>query len=168
MGRGQVKPQQNKVKSIRTWPRPTTKKVRTFLGLMGYYHQYIPHFATTAATLRGAMEKNRPNQFWWNNSMEKAFQTFKWALRTYPVLATPDFSRKFVLQTDAFEVGIGAVLSQIQEHTEHPITYISHKLLKHERNYATVEKEGLAIKWALQKLQYYLLGREFILIILSI
>ena len=60
-------------------------------------------------------------------------------------------------------MGIGAVLSQIQDDVEHPLMYVSRKLLKHERN-ATIEKEALAIKWALTKLQYYLMGRKFILI----
>ncbi|XP_061094914.1 phenolphthiocerol/phthiocerol polyketide synthase subunit C-like [Conger conger] len=67
-------------------------------------------------------------------------------------------------ETDASETGLGAVLSQIQDTTEHPITYISRKLLKHEKNYSMVEKECLAIRWVVGKLKYYLLGREFILI----
>ena len=94
--------------------------------------------------------------------METTFLELKWALCTGPVLTTPNFSKLFVLQTDTSQVGVRAVLSQIQDCTEHPIMFISRKLLKHERNYATVEKEGLAIKWALQKLQYYLLGWEFV------
>ena len=69
----------------------------------------------------------------------------KRALCSGPVLATPDFSKQFVLQTNASQVGVGAILSQIQDCTEHPIMFISRKLLKHEHNYATVEKEGLAI-----------------------
>ena len=95
---------------------------------------------------------------------ETAFQQLKAILCTGPVLATPDFTKQFVLQTDASEVGIGAVLSQVQDNIEHPLMYVSRKLLKHERNYATIEKEGLAIRWALGKLQHYLLGREFMLV----
>jgi hypothetical protein len=55
-------------------------------------------------------------------------------------------------------------LSQIQAGEEHPITYVSRKLLPNERNYSTVENEALAIKWCLEKLRYYLLGREFTLV----
>ena len=75
--------------------------------------------------------------------MEKVFQDLKQAMC---ILATPDFTKQFVLQMDASQVGIGSILSQSQDHTEHPIMYISRKQLKHEINYATVEKEGLAIK----------------------
>ena len=61
-------------------------------------------------------------------------------------------------------MGLGAVLSQVRAREEHPVTYISRKLLPNERNYSTVEKEALAIKWTLDKLRYYLLGREFTLV----
>ncbi|KAI2658155.1 Transposon Ty3-I Gag-Pol polyprotein [Labeo rohita] len=70
----------------------------------------------------------------------------------------------FLLQTDASDTGLGAVLSQVQEGEEHPVLYISRKLTPAERNYATVEKEALAIKWAVLELRYYLLGRRFTLV----
>ncbi|KAK5907134.1 hypothetical protein CesoFtcFv8_005014 [Champsocephalus esox] len=69
-----------------------------------------------------------------------------------------------IVQTDASEVGIGAVLSQEVHGEEHPVMYISRKLNTREQGYATVEKEGLAIKWALECLRYYLLGRHFTLV----
>ena len=75
-----------------------------------------------------------------------------------------DFAKPFLLHTDASQVGLGAVLSQVIEDEEHPVLYISRKLLKHEKNYATVEKEALAVKWAIHHLRYYLWGREFTLI----
>jgi hypothetical protein len=68
------------------------------------------------------------------------------------------------VHTDASEFGLGGVLSQIQAGEEHPITYISRKLLPNERKYSTVEKEALAIKGSLDKFRYYLLGREFTLV----
>ena len=100
----------------------------------------------------------------WTPEAEDAFQELREALCTAPVLAAPDFSKEFVLQTDASEAGVGAVFSQIQDNVEHPILYVSRKLLRHKINYATTEKEALAIKWALAKLQYFLLGRKFILV----
>ena len=60
-------------------------------------------------------------------------------------------------------MGLG-VLSQVRDGEEHPVTYLSRKLLAHERNYSTVEKEALAIKWAITKLSYYLLGHDFLLV----
>ena len=108
VGRGRVKPQGDKIASIQTWPRPTTKKqVRTFLGLVGYYCQFIPQFATTAAPLHELTSKNQPNQVRWSPAADNAFQDLREALCAEPILATPDFNRQFVLQTDASEVGIG-------------------------------------------------------------
>ena len=80
------------------------------------------------------------------------------------MLHAPDFGKRFVLQTDASEVGLGAVLSQIHDGREYPVTFVSRKLLPHEKNYATIEKECLAAKWAMGKLRYYLLGCEFALV----
>ena len=79
-----------------------------------------------------------------------------------PLLSTPDFNRTFVLQTDASERGVGAVLSQYDDDgMEHPIAYFSKKLLPREERYSTVEKECLAIKLGIQAFKVYLLGRQF-------
>jgi hypothetical protein len=69
------------------------------------------------------------------------------------MLVTPDFSKPLVVQTDASETGVGAVLSQIQEGEEHPVMYISQKLLPWNQKYSTVEKECLVMKWALETLK---------------
>ena len=165
VGRGCIRPQARKVESIGTWPQPSTKRqVRTFLGLVGYYRQFIQDFATRAAPLHDLTKKTQPNRVKWTPEAEAAFQDLREALCQEPVLVTPNFNSPFILHTDASEGGIGAVLSQVQDAAEHPISFISRRLLSHERNYATVEKECLAIKWAIGKLRYYLLGREFTLI----
>jgi hypothetical protein len=82
---------------------------------------------------------------------EKAFQDLKGALCSGPVLLTPDISKPLVCTT--FETRVDAVLSQLQEDEEHPVMYISRKLLPRERRYSTVEKECLAIKGALETLK---------------
>ena len=93
--------------------------------------------------------------------MRKPLKTWQ-ALCSDPVLRNPDFDKEFVLQTDASERGLGAVVSQYDsEGEDHPGLYLSWKLFPREQNYATIEKECLAIKWALCSLQYYLLGRKF-------
>jgi hypothetical protein len=69
-----------------------------------------------------------------------------------------------VVQTDACDTGLGAVLSQIHDGEEHPIMYISRKLVPREKKYSIVEKECLAVKWALNTLKYYLLGTHFTLV----
>ncbi len=78
-----------------------------------------------------------------------------------PLLHSPDFSLPFLLQTDASDRGLGAVLSQEIEGEERPVLYISRKLSKRETKYITIEKKYLAIRWAVLTLRYYLLGWEF-------
>ncbi|CAM4657181.1 unnamed protein product [Lepidochelys olivacea] len=100
----------------------------------------------------------------WTDAAEKAFMDLQTALCSNPVLKGPDFNKEFILQTDASEVGLGAVLSQMVGDEEHPILYRSRKLLLREQKYAVVERECLAVKWAMETLRYYLLGRRFTLV----
>ncbi|KAG6922970.1 hypothetical protein G0U57_000322, partial [Chelydra serpentina] len=100
----------------------------------------------------------------WTRSCEDAFQELKASLCRGPVLYSPNFDEGFILQTDASEVGLGAVLSQDVDGQDHPVLYISRKLFPREKNYAVVEKEALAVKWACDALRYYLLGNPFILV----
>ena len=165
IGRGCVKPQARKVERIREWPRPLTKKqLKSLLGLLSYYAKFLPHYATVAAPLYDLTSHASPTQLKWSREAEEAFQALKQALCEEPVLKAPDFNKPFLLHTDASQVGLGAVLSQVIDNEEHPILYASRKLLKHEMNYATVEKEALAVKWAIHHLRYYLWGRQFTLI----
>ena len=131
--RGCIKPQTGKVESLTTWLRPTTKKqMRTFLGLVGYYRQFI---LSSAPARSDPEDPAQPGAV--NPVAEEASQNLREALCQEPVLATPSFQLRFTMQTDASEGGIGAVVSQVQDGVEHPIAYISRRLLKHERNYAT-------------------------------
>ena len=165
IGRGHVKPQFRKVEAIKTWPKPATKRqVKTYLGLVGYYQCFIPHFATIAAPLHEMTKKSLPHLVVWTAEAEAAFATLQQALCSEPILRTPNFQEPFVVHADASGTGIGAVLSQVHDAEEHPVVFISRKLQKHELNYSTVEKECLAVKWALHKLKYYLLGRKFTLV----
>uniref|UniRef100_A0A8C5C6I6 Gypsy retrotransposon integrase-like protein 1 n=1 Tax=Gadus morhua TaxID=8049 RepID=A0A8C5C6I6_GADMO len=165
VGRGTVRPQEGKVAAIRAWPQPRTKKqVKAFLGLVGYYQRFIPGYATLASPMNDLTRKALPDRVTWSEAADRAFKTLREALCSEPVLITPDFNLPVIVHTDASEVGLGGVLSQVRAGEEHPITYVSRKLLPNERNYSTVEKEALAIKWCLEKLRYYLLGREFTLV----
>ena len=92
-----------------------------------------------------------------------AFEQVKKALCGKPLLFTRDFNLPFVLQTDASNRGLGAVLAQEVEGLDRPVLYLSRKLSDREGRYSTVEKECLAIKWAVGALRYYLLGRAFTL-----
>ena len=138
--------------------------MKSFLGLVGYYQRFIPGFATLASPLNDLTRKALPDRITWSEAADQAFGTLREALCSEPLLITPDFASPLILHTDASEVGLGGVLSQVRAGEEHPITYISRKLLPNERNSSTVEKEALSIKWTLDKLRYYLLGREFTLV----
>jgi len=156
--------QEDNVKKIKEAPQPTTKKeVRSFLGLVGFYRDYIPNFAAVAAPLTDLTKNRQPNKVLWTEAQQKAYDTLKQILMSEPVLHLPDLSKTFYLRTDASDTGIGAVLMQDFNGTLFPISYASKKLSSSESHYTTTEKECLAIVWAVKKYYNYLYGREFIL-----
>ncbi|XP_078246340.1 uncharacterized protein LOC144588102 [Pogona vitticeps] len=150
VGGGMIKPLEAKIEAVRDWPRPNTKKkVKSFLGLVGYYRKFIPRFSEIAAPLTDLTKKKADDRIPWTSDCEAAFQRLKEALIHYPVLRAPDFDREFIIYTDASNSGVGAVLCQEDENgDQHPVSYLSRKLQKGERHLATVEKECLAIVYA--------------------
>ncbi|CAJ0943012.1 unnamed protein product [Ranitomeya imitator] len=163
VGGGALKPEPGKVDAITSWPSPRTKKqVMSFLGTTGYYRRFVPHYSTMAKPLTDLTKKKLPFAVDWTVACETAFQALTTALSSSPVLQAADFTRPFVGQTDASNFGLGAVLTQVDTTGhEHTILYLSRKLLPREAAYSTMEKECLAIVWALQRLQPYLYGRQF-------
>ncbi len=164
LGHGQVRPQIDKMAAIAACPRPKAKKeVRQFLGLAGYYRRFIPDYSELTSPLTDLTKKEVPDTVPWTEQCQQAFTQVKAALCGGPLLHSPDFSLPFLLQTDASDRGLGAVLTQEIGGEERPVLYISRKLSKRETMYSTIEKECLAIRWAVLTLRYYLLGREFTL-----
>jgi hypothetical protein len=163
VGSGEVSPEPTKLAAVKTFPVPRTKKqVRVFLGLTGYYRRFIPDYASIAAPLTDLTKKAGPTYVVWTTACVNAFQRLKELLCTTPVLKSPDFHLPFILQTDASDRGVGAVLSQRDDSgQEHPVAFFSRKLLPREERYSTVEKECLAIKLGVQAFKVYLLGRPF-------
>ncbi|MGH0165619.1 UNVERIFIED_CONTAM: hypothetical protein FKN15_049248 [Acipenser sinensis] len=165
MGNGRVKPIASKVQALVETAIPRTKpQVRSLLGLAGYYRRFIPEYATIVNPLVELTKKTAPKIVRWTGECQGAFDTIKRRLCQAPALISPDFSKEFILQTDASQIGLGAVLSQQVDGVEHPIIYMSKKLAPREINYSVIEKECLAIKWATHALRYYLLGRSFTLV----
>ena len=164
IGQGGVRPEQSKINAIQLLKRPTTKKeVCAFLGMTGYYRRFIRNYAHIAVPLTELMKKGRPENVEWNDSTEVAFQTLKAALTSSTILKNPNPDLTFILRTDAFNLGVGAVLSQRDSlGNENSIAYFSKKLLDREQKYAIVEKECLAIKLGIQAFTVYLMGRTFI------
>ena len=98
VGRGNVRPQEAKIRTIRDWPRPTTKKqVKSFLGLVGYYQRFIPGFATLASPLHDLTRKALPDRVTWSEAAEGAFRLLRQALCSEPILLTPDFTLPLVV-----------------------------------------------------------------------
>lgn len=153
-----VSTDETKIDNIRDWPTPTNlKELRGFLGLTGYYRKFIKHYAILSQPLSALLKKGV--LFVWTEATETAFQVLKNALITAPVLALPDFNQQFVIDTDACDVGIRAVLSQ----REHPVAFVSRALGPRNRALSVYEKEYLAILLAVQQWRCYLQLGEFII-----
>ena len=153
-----------KIEAVRTLTAPQNiEQVRSFLGLAGYYRKFIPNFATIASPLVTLTMKG--SSFVWGESQMKAFELLRKHLCSAPILAYPSFDKPFVLQTDASNTGVGAVLAQIDNHgNEQVIAYASRTLSPREKNYTTMEKEALAVVFATKHFRVYLLGNKFKLI----
>ncbi len=164
LGHGQVRPQIDKTAAVAACPSPKTKKeVRQFLRLAGYYRRFVPNFSDLTSPLTDLTKKEAPDPVQWTELCQQALTKVKAALCGGPLLHSPNFDLPFLLQTDASDRGLGAVLAQVVGGEERPVLYLSRKLSKRETRYSTVEKECLAIRWAVLTLRYYLLGREFTL-----
>lgn len=152
-----------KTAKVAKWPTPNSKKeVQQFLGLANYYRRFVQDFSTIAKPLHRLTEKTV--KFEWTAECQSSFQDLRHRLVTAPILAFPDHSRVFILDTDASATGIGAVLSQQQEDgTERVIAYASKVLTRPERQYCVTRRELLAVVIFIHQFRPYLLGKQFLL-----
>lgn len=166
IGKGFIQPQDAKIKAMKDYKLPQTKKsLRSFLGSINYYRKFIPNFALLASPLYSLTRKSEPHKLSWTEEQLIAFQTLKEALTNDSILIAPDYSKPFLLATDGSYAGIGAVLSQIDDNNdERRVAYYSRRLSAAERNYAVTEVELLAVVEAVKHFQIYLLGKTFNLI----
>jgi hypothetical protein len=164
--RGEIGLQEVNVEKVVDAPRPRNKtQVRSFLGLTGFYREYIGsrRYAEIAVPFTDLTKKCKPNKVEWGPEQEAAFQTLKRRIADRPILKLPDVTKPFVLRTDASDIGVGAVLLQESDGMLFPVAYASKKLLPRERAYSIMEKECLAIVWAVRKFRVYLYGASFTL-----
>ena len=166
IGNGEIRPNLDKIQAVQNFPKPQTKKdVRSFLGLTGYYRKFIRNYEDIARPLIDLTKKKESNKVNWIPICETAFANLKSYLSSEPILKAPNFKKHFLLQTDASNKGISAVLSQLDDQLrEHPVVFLSRQLKPNEKNYSVSELECLAIVWAVKKLRYYLQGRRFTVI----
>lgn len=158
-----LKPDPNKIKSVKEFPIPKSPKdIKSFLGLISYYRRFIPEFSKLSKPLTSLLKKDA--SFLWTNEQQLAFETLKDKLITSPVLIYPDFTKPFNLTCDASNYAISAILSQGPIGKDRPVAYASRTLNKCEINYSTTEKELLAIVWGCNSFRPYLFGRKFIIV----
>ncbi len=148
-----------KIKTVVEWPSPDSRKaLQRFLGFANFYRRFIRNFSQLAAPLT-ALTSPRTT-FRWSDAAEAAFTKLKGCFVSAPILITPDTSRQFVVEVDASEVGVGAVLSQRSPSDDkmHPCAFLSHRLSSAERNYDIGNRELLAVKLALEEWRHWLEG----------
>ena len=155
-----AQPDESKLEAVKSFPRPkTTTDIKSFLGLAGYYRKFIKDFSKKALPLTSLLKKDA--SFQWTNLQEQAFETLKNCLTEQPILQFPDFEKSFNVTTDASNFAIGAILSQGEYPKDLPVAFASRCLNSAEINYSVIEKELLAIVWAVRHFRPYLYGRRF-------
>lgn len=154
-----VKTDPTKVEAVKSWPTPSNPtEVRSFLGLASYYRRFVQKFSDVVKPLTNLTKKDQP--FIWTGECEEAFAAMKESLTTAPILAYPRLEVGFILDTDASNFALGAVLSQEQEGRERVIAYASRTLNKAEQNYCVTRRELLAIVVFLKHFRHYLYGQQ--------
>ena len=148
-----VLPSKKNLESIAQCPPPDTyTKVKSFMGLVGHYRHFIKDFARIAAPLydltSGDNKDKKSEHVDLSPESREAFDHLKAACLQAPILSFPDFTKPFLLETDASGRGLGAVLSQKQaDGWYHPIAYASHVMVETEQRYHSNKQEFLALKW---------------------
>ena len=147
-----------KVEAVQNFPCPKNlKTLKSFLGLASYYRRFVPNFSKVAGPLYSLLLFIMKNSiFTWTSTCQEVFEKLKHLLTNTPVLAFPDFTEGFLLETDASSCGLGAVLSQKINGVTHPIAYASRTLQPHESNYGATELEALGVVWAVKHFRPYL------------
>jgi hypothetical protein len=145
-----------KVDAMYSWSVPaSTRALRGFLGLTGYYRRFIKDFGAVAAPLTQLLKKNA---FLWSDAATTAFEAMKKALTEAPVLHLPDFSQEFVVDCDASGSGFGAILHQ----RGGPIAYFSRQFAPRHLNLAAYERKLIGLVQAVRHWRLYLWGRAFL------
>ena len=156
-----------KVRVIQEWPVPqTVYDVRSFLGFMNYYRKFLFRYSRIARPLNelisGENAKKKKGPVKWEKEHQEAFDKLKELCTKAPILAYANYKEPFRVYTDTSEIGLGAVISQVQKGVEHVIAYASRSLNKAERRYSAHKLEFLALKWAVtDRFHEYLYGGEF-------
>ena len=151
---------EGKLSALSKWPEPTnTTEIRSFVGFCSYYRRFVKDFAGIAKPLHELTKKHQ--RFYWNENCQRSFEDLKNKLIGAPILSHPNYDRLFVLDTDASNNSIAAVLSNLDSNTENPLAFASRVLTGTEVNYSTTKREALAVVQAIKWFRSYLLGIPF-------
>jgi hypothetical protein len=143
------------IEAMQEWPHPKTlTRLHGFLGLMGYYRNFVKNYGNIAAPLTALLKKN---SFTWTPIAAQAFQTLKMAMCTTPFLALPNFAKAFALECDASGKGIGVVLMR----EGRPLAFTNKQLSEQSLGKSIYEKEIYAILHVVDLWHAYLLGKHF-------
>ncbi|GFS52302.1 hypothetical protein TNCV_4850271 [Trichonephila clavipes] len=157
-----VRTDPEKVSAVKNWKRPENlRELRSFLGLCTYYRKFVKGISNIAKPLHKLTESKQ--KFQWTKECEDSFLQLKEALTSSPILIYPQPDKPFILDTDASNESVGAVLSQEIDGQERVVAYWSKCLSKQERNYCVTRKELLAIVKAIEHFHHYLYGQKFLL-----
>ena len=149
-----IQPLPEKSESIAKMPAPKNpKEVKQFLGLVGYYQKFVPRFANISRVLT---HLTKDIEFKWTPECENCFQILKDFLQRAPILRYPDPQASYTLYTDASKHTYASVLTQHNDGTDHPITYVSGLFTGSQLNWATLTKGAYAIYMSVKKLSFYI------------
>ena len=159
-----IAPLEEKVRVIQEFPKPTTqRKLREFLGLINFYHRFLPNCAATLDPLNQLLKTSSESKkdLIWSEESTTAFNNIKQALANVSLLAHPKLHAPTSIMTDASDKAVGAVLQQRIESEWCPISYFSRKLRPSETRYSTFDRELLAVYLAIKHFRHFVEGREF-------
>ncbi|UYV75716.1 K02A2.6-like [Cordylochernes scorpioides] len=155
-----IYPLKDKLACIKNCPVPNNiTELKSFLGFLSFYSKFLPNLSDLAHPLYNLLKKNV--KWSWNAGTDRSFNSCKNALDETTCLSHYSLNLPLILSCDLSQVGIGATLSHLKDGEERPVCFIYRTLNVHERKYSQVEREGLAIVFAVNKLKNYLFGRKF-------
>jgi transposase InsO family protein len=160
-----ITPNPGKIKAIAEFPHPTSRKaVKRFLGMATYYSRFLPHLSTIAAPLHSIASQRTSIScpFIWSSDHESAFTAIKTMLTSHPALRAPDYSKEFILQTDASGYGTGFLLMQEDaDGSRYMVSCGSRTLNKAQRNWTASERECYAVLMGIRACRHYVYGKLF-------
>ena len=156
-----IEPLPERVEAIRRFPRPqNAKTLSEFLGMVNFYHRFIPNAAALMGPLHG-LSHAKGQDFQWTTQHQSAFDATKHALASATLLNHPSATATTCITVDASDLAVGGVLEQFLDGNWRPLAFFSRKLDKAQKSYSTFDRELLAMYSAVQHFSYFIEGRRF-------